>query len=377
MNAFLPADIVLELESAIAGCPPDRCVRMLWRTTDLLVAGRDRLREQELGVLDEVLIRLAERIEPKALVQLSTALVDLKAAPKETLRRLALDVDPTIAGPLLLKSHAIAASDLEAIAASRGEQHLLAIAGRSKIDQALTDILVKRGSKTVCRVLAKNPGARFSEEGYSMLVSRADGDSELAKTLALRPDIPDATLRTLISKAPKEVKASILDAAPAGTQERIDAPASPPTQTSAAKPRPAVDYSEARSEVTALARIGKLNDSTVNRFAIRGQRANLIASLSVLSGAPIDIIEAVIADPGYEGLAMACRASRLNWQTTLAILTTRNAPQLSIAERERAQQLFETQHLSTSQWTVRWGELAANAGAASTDRNVAKSETKR
>jgi len=210
-----------------------------------------------------------------------------------------------------------------------------------------------------------------------MLVSRADGDSELAKTLALRPDIPDAPLRALISKAPKEVKVSILDAAPSEMQERIDASASPPVQASSAKPRPAIDYSEARSEVAALARIGKLNDSTVNRFAIRGQRANLIASLSVLSGAPIDIIEAVIADPGYEGLAMACRASRLNWQTTLAILTTRNAPQLSIAERERAQQLFETQHLSTSQWTVRWGELAANAAAAATDRNVAKSGTKR
>lgn len=58
---------------------------------------------------------------------------------------------------------------------------------------------------------------------------------------------------------------------------------------------------------------------------------------------------------------MACRASRLNWQTTLAILSNRSGTRLSFAERERAQHLFETLLLSTSQWTVRWGEIAANA----------------
>ncbi len=32
-----------------------------------------------------------------------------------------------------------------------------------------------------------------------------------------------------------------------------------------------------------------------------------------------------------------------------------------LAERERAQQIFETLLLPTSQWTVRWGEIAASA----------------
>jgi len=58
---------------------------------------------------------------------------------------------------------------------------------------------------------------------------------------------------------------------------------------------------------------------------------------------------------------MACRASRLNWQTTLTILSNRGGKRLSYAERERAQRIFETLLLSTSQWTVRWGEIAASA----------------
>jgi hypothetical protein len=150
-----------------------------------------------------------------------------------------------------------------------------------------------------------------------------------------------------------------------------------PIQASSPQQRPAIDYTEARSEIAALARIGKLNDSTVNRFAIRGERASLIVSLSVLSGAPVDIVARVIADPGYEGLVMACRASRLNWQTTLAILGNRGVGQLSSGDRVRAQELFETQYLSTSQWMVRWGEVAAGNEAVSTNGNAARSGAKR
>jgi uncharacterized protein (DUF2336 family) len=372
MNAILPADIIVELESTIAGCPRDRCLRMLWRTTDLLVSGRDRLRDQEIRLLDEVLVRLLAHIEPRALAKLSTALADIGAAPKQTLRRLVLHEDPTVAGPLLLKSETIAPPDLDTVAASRGEQHLLAIAGRRHVAQALCDILLRRGSKNVWRALARNPGAQFSEAGYAVLSARADGDIELAKALLLRPDIPKETLRALISTAPKNVKAAVLDPLPDGMRERLEPAARPSAQAPSAKRRVAADYSEASSEVAALARIGKLNDSTVNRFAIRGESAKLIASLSVLSGAPIEIIERVTADENYEGLVMACRASRLNWQTALAILANRGGPQLSTADRFRAHELFEAQHLSTSQWTVRWGDVAGEAASGRLVKSGAK-----
>ncbi|WP_265441156.1 DUF2336 domain-containing protein [Bradyrhizobium sp. SEMIA] len=142
-----------------------------------------------------------------------------------------------------------------------------------------------------------------------------------------------------------------------------NASAAPPAQTAApARPCPA-DYAGARPEIVALNRVGKLNDSTVNRFAIRGETASLFTALSVLSGAPIEVVERIMADGDCEGLVMACRASRLNWATTLAILSNRSGTRLSFAERERAHHIYETLLLSTSQWTVRWGEIAASAKA--------------
>jgi uncharacterized protein (DUF2336 family) len=369
MNAILPADIVAELESTIAACAHDRRVRMLWRTTDLLAAGRDRLQEQEISALDEVLLRIAERIEPRALAELSTALVDLNLAPRETSRRLIFHDDPAVAAPLLLKSRTISTSDLEAIATSRGEQHLLAIASRHAVEPALTDILLKRGGKNVGRALVNNPGAQLSGAGYAMLIARAEHDGEIAKALAFRPDTPDKVVRELFPRITPDVRTSILDAAAPAVRERIETVLCPTPGTPRPKLPPSIDYSEARLAVVALNRVGKLNDSTVNRFAIRGETANLIASLSVLAGAPTDVIEKILADDDCEGLVMACRASRLNWQTTLAILCNRGGARLSYEQRERAQKLFDELYLSTSQWTVRWGEMAANASAATADNN--------
>ncbi|MCP3469597.1 DUF2336 domain-containing protein [Bradyrhizobium sp. CCGUVB1N3] len=369
MNAILPADIVAELESTIAGCPHDRRVRMLWRTTDLLAASRDRLQEQEINALDEVLLRIADRIEANALSQLSAVLVDLNLAPRETSRRLVLHDDPTVAGPLLLKSRAISECDLEAVATSRGEQHLLAIAGRHAVCPALTDILLKRGGKNVGRALVNNTGAAFSAAGYAMLIARAEHDSEIARALAFRPDTPDKVVRGLFPRLTPDARASILDAAAPALRERIETVLCPTPTAARSKLPSSIDYSEARLSVVALNRVGKLNDSTINRFAIRGEAANLIASLSVLSGAPIDVIEKIITDEDCEALVMACRASRLNWQTTLAILCNRGGPRLSYEQRERAQKLFDELYLSTSQWTVRWGEMAAGADAATADNN--------
>ena len=79
-----------------------------------------------------------------------------------------------------------------------------------------------------------------------------------------------------------------------------------------------------------------------------------------------------MTDADCEALLMACRASRLNWQTTLAILSNRSGTRLSFAQRERARHIFETQLLSTSQWTVRWGEIAANAKDSSRGHRGAK-----
>lgn len=373
MTANSPADILVELQEAVAMCPLDRCARILSGIMQLLTGSGDRSQELLAGVVDGVLLRLTERVEVSALIQLSTTLADLKVAPPQTLQRLASHDNADVACPLLLNSQALSTTALAAIAASGGERHQRAIAARSSIEADVTLALINRGGP-ICLALIKNPGATFSAAAYAALIAKADEDGEIIKALALRPGTPDVIVRKLLSTAP--AKTALAKTAPAKTAPaKPNASAVPPAQAAApAPPKPpsSADYASARPEIVALNRIGKLNDSTVNRFAIRGETANLYTALSVLSGAPTEIVEHVMADDDCEGLVMACRASRLNWATTLAILSNRSGARLSFAQRERARLIFETLLLSTSQWTVRWGEIAASASTSDPGNRGAK-----
>src|SRR5437879_254455 len=72
------------------------------------------------------------------------------------------------------------------------------------------------------------------------------------------------------------VHARLLSAAPPGTRGTIEvAIESVAARAGAKKPDP-VDYSEAKSTALSLNNAGKLNDSSVNRFAVRGEQTKLI-----------------------------------------------------------------------------------------------------
>lgn len=362
MTVIGSAELIADLEAAVSGGSPERCVLILRRVTHLLISSADRLNELQIGVFDDVLVRLMQRIKAQSLVQLSSSLSDLTPAPQQAVRYLACHEEVAVAAPVLLRSHSLSDGDLVEIASHLGRQHLLVIASRRCLNEALTDVLLRRGDVDVCRVLAKNAGARFSESGNATLVATAERNKDIAESLVLRPDLPAAMLRELLSKATDVVRIDLLKAAPPKVRHNIrEALDSIAAHVSTKAPEPVV-YSEAHSRVLALSKAGKLNDSTVNRFALCREATNVIASLSVLSGAPVEAIEPLMEEKSCDGLIVACRASRLNWQTTLAIIRSRSVPQVSEQELAHARENFEKLYLSTAQRMVRFG-LPSNSAA--------------
>ena len=65
------------------------------------------------------------------------------------------------------------------IASTKGQDHLLAISGRTNLPEAVTDVIVDRGEGNVIRSLANNASARFSDAGYTKIVARSEADAEL------------------------------------------------------------------------------------------------------------------------------------------------------------------------------------------------------
>jgi hypothetical protein len=344
--AALP-NVSAELDAGAKAGSPRRGDQVLAQVTDLLVSNIDRLGESRINALDDVLVRLIERTEAESLTQFSEAVSKIELAPRRAISMLAFHNDPLVAAPILRNSSRVSEKDLIEIVQTLSQGHLLAICGRNILSEALTDALMRRGDANVSNALAHNPGAAFSECGYATLVGRAERDESLAEKLGLRLDIPANLLRELLAMATDVVRARFL------TAPRPVIRGLRPTTVQA---RPKIDYTQALSQAAVLNRAGKLNDQAVNRFAVRGEYTNVLAALSFMTDVKIEAIEPLIESDRLYALIVACKAARLDWSTTRAIVCNRpGCPPATQREIEQGREVFEGLLLSIAQWTIRFG----------------------
>jgi uncharacterized protein (DUF2336 family) len=368
--------LIEELESAVKSGSSERRLQMLRQVTDLFLSDADRLNENQIGVFDDVLVRLMEQMEVRALAQLGTTLSGSRMAPKETVRQLAYHQEVSVAAPVLTRSTRLSEGDLIEIANLRGPQHLLAISRRDTLSEGVTDVLLRRGDAQVSHALVRNSGARFSEFGYATLVENSEKDDALAEKLGLRLDVPLKVLRELLSRASAAVRDRLLKAAPPEMREKIQEAIRSIVEQIASPALAPQNYAESESMVLALNRAGKLGDQTINRFAMQGEYAHIIAALSLLNSVKTEAIEPLITNPRPDGLIVACKAARLNWSTTSMIL--RNRPHcrpLTKQEFDNGQEVFETLSLSSAQRTIRfWSARGSARKADAPDTAIAISD---
>ena len=359
------SDLRAELNGAETG-GPEHDAQMLEEVTDLYLSSVDRLSESQIGAVDGVLAQLVGRVEAATLQQLSEALCTIEQAPRQTIRNLAFHDNALVAGPVLRHSVCLSEKDLLEIIQTRSQQHLLAISDRKTLNEALTDALMRFGDVNVSNALARNAGARFSECGYATLVGRAEKDEHLAEKLGVRLDIPGNLLRELLGRVADVVRARFLTASRPVARKGSAAV----TAGQAGPARKAIDYTKAQNEVVALNRTGKLNDSIVNRFAVRGEYTHVVAALALKADVKVEAIEPFLEPDRVYGLIVACKAARLSWSTTTMIVRNRpNCPPSTDRELEQCVAVYETLLLSVAQWTIRFGSdriLGKSSEAATT-----------
>lgn len=343
-----------ELSGAEKDGSPEHDARIFRQVMNLFLSNVDQLSESQIGAVDGVLAHLIGRVDAQALVHLSEALSTIDLAPRQTIRQLAFHQDHLVAAPVLRRSNCLSEADLLEIAATRGQQQLLAISDRKTLNEALTDALMRFGDVNVSNALARNADARFSECGYATLVGRAERDESLAEKLGLRLDLPANLLRELLGKVADVVLARFLTAPrPVVREKSQGCVAASAKQNVGPK---AVDYAKAHEEVVALNRAGKLNDSSVNRFAVREEYTHVVAALALKADVKIEAIEPLLRRERLYGLIVACKAARLNWSTTTMIIRNRpGCPPATQRELEQCVAVYESLLLSVAQWTIRFG----------------------
>jgi uncharacterized protein (DUF2336 family) len=341
------SSFLTELEDAVSRGTPESCLRALWHATDILIAGR--YSEEQIATFGEVINRLAEEIEHTARTELSNKLAPSGNAPFSVIRKLAFDDSIDVAGPVLQQSERIDTRTLIANARSKSQEHLLAISKRKSLSDAVTDVLVVRGSAEVVTSVAANDGARFSGLGFLHLLQRSEEDSILAEQLGLRKDIPRHLFQQLIAKASDEVKRKLADERP-DMGDLIHNVVTNLTGTIHAKFGPASkNYFAAKRMVSKLYQYGELNEDKVFEFAHSLKFNETAVALSLLCDVPADVVERALVDSNREAVLLLAKALDFSWATTMSLLFL-GAPnyRITAGELERMKNDFRKLNVETS-----------------------------
>lgn len=321
--------LIVALEDALRRGSPERRAETLRRITDLFLGAADRFSAEQITLFDDVMGRLIDRIEMRALAELSHRLGPVPNAPEGVVRQLARNDAIAVAGPVLVQSARLGEADLVEIAASKSQAHLLAIARRQDLGESITEVLVRRGNPYVKRNVAANPAAAFSAATYGELVASAQADDTLAERMVQRADIPPAQFRALLNQATEQVRARLVAAAPPERHadiRRVLDEVSREIADRAAKPR---DYAPAINQLRLEFPNGRPSERDVAKFAAARDFERTVAALSLVAAIPAELVERLMTVERPEPVLILCKAVRFKWPAARMLLQSRPVPRAS------------------------------------------------
>jgi len=316
-----PANLLEELQTALAHGTVARRVETLRRITDLFVGNAVDYSDDHIRVFDDVFQCLIEQIETSAKVLLADRLAPINTAPPQIIRTLARDDVIEVAGPVLSRSERLEETTLIEIARNKSQAHLKAISLRRVLSEALTDVLVTRGDQDVVQSTVSNPGARLSEDSLADLVNRAERDDDLAACIGLRPDLPRHHYLKLVARASMSVRRKLQAAHPELADE-----VSSVVQEAAQRVRTAAMTRQtemARALVKSLHDDGRLDEFQITTFAEQGKFDETNAGLAALAGVAVETAENIMVESRTEGVMILAKVAGMQWSSVRAIIAMR------------------------------------------------------
>ncbi len=312
--------LIDELESSIANTEIRQRAEVLRRITDLFTAGSTIYSSEQVELFDDVMCRLVDEIEISARAMFGQRLAELDGAPPNVLRALAFDDSIEVAGPVLSYCDQLSEIVLVENARTKSQDHLLAISQRASLGEAVTDVLVERGDQRVAKNTASNPGARFSEFGFSTLVKRCEDDTDLALLVWLRRDIPRQHLLKLFATSSEAVQLKLQAANRRNAElfRELIAEAADQIQTESRERSPT--YAAAQAVVQTLHESESLSEESLHDFARAGKFDETAIALSIMCTLPLGVVERALVHDGTEQVLVLAKAIGLSWDTTRAIL---------------------------------------------------------
>lgn len=349
--------LLSEIQNGELSKSTKRQVRALVGLTDMFAAGSGGYSRKQIELFDRVFRALTEIIELKTRVKLARHVAIASDAPAPLARALAFDEDIAVAGPVLAHSNMLNDADIVLSARTQSQGHLYAIAQRLILSEVITDILIERGEGNVLRAVANNSGARISEQGFSGLVLKAGGDSELALYVGMRPDIPRQHFVKLLEIVSAEVCDKIIAANPQLSGSARDAVTEVIDEINNEVRSASLDHAKARKKIRRLNYWKELGEAKVHAAARAQDFEQAALALSVLAKCPIEVAEraVLVENPGV--IQIVGKAAGCTWATVKALLLMRAADRrMSKLDLDRAQENYEQLEVRTAKRVLEFYE---------------------
>jgi uncharacterized protein (DUF2336 family) len=362
----IATDLLDELQATLAHGTVARRVETLRRVTDLFIDGAMDYSDAQIGLFDDVFNCLVEHIETEAKALLSRRLAPIAQAPPRIIHHLAFDDLVEVAAPVLSQSGRLDDATLIRNARSRGPGHQMAIATRILLSEAVTDVLVEIGSAEVVRSAVTNPGAVFSERGYSTLMRLAEHDDDLATLVALRPSLPRHHYLKLIARASSEVQARLKLAHPQAATDIATVVREASRRARSAPTAMTRETTIAHGLVRSLFEDGRLDEYLVAGFADDNKFDETSAAIACLANVTVEVAESMMVESRLEGVLILAKVAGLSWSTAKAIVTMREVVSGGMpSDLEAARATYERLRPSTAQQVLRFHRMQHSSACAS------------
>jgi Uncharacterised protein conserved in bacteria (DUF2336) len=174
----------------------------------------------------------------------------------------------------------------------------------------------------VVRRAAGNPGALFSQAGYSALIKRAGHDGVLTLAVGQRDDLSASQLKDLLAGSIDIVRRRLLEVVKPGRQAAIrDA-----MNEMSGAPEPVEsrrDFAPAQRTILALHNAGDLNETALLGFAKSYQYEESVAALSAVKIATLDRL---FSGDRHDPILIVGKTIGLEWATVRALILLRLGP---------------------------------------------------
>lgn len=347
---------------------------LLRKITDLFFDGLDQHSAAEVSLFNEVMETIVDKISRDAKIDVSTNLAILPGFPLPVVRKLANDSDIDVARPVIHGASGLTDLDLIEIARKASDGHLHAIAGRPQLSEAITDVLIDRGSRQVVHTVSANQGARFSEWGMDELVNQARDDGHLQNVLVERSDLTQRAVDALMSIVSEALAAKLVQR---GYQVSVKIPDEVVKEASEQFTLAVKDRDEnsliAERIITEFG-AGRLRfEDALLQIVKCEQMLAIAALLSCHTGLERHMLMCILNGGMTQTVMVLLRALDLKWATAKAILTLRSKKlRLHQPSGPKAEREFNHIDVAAAKRTLRFlvvrartaSESSATSGAA-------------